>query len=50
MTPVLCLVCERPLRTPVSRARRIGSTCWRRLRAEERTQAAALFELEVTSA
>ncbi|MBM7083627.1 DUF6011 domain-containing protein [Micromonospora humidisoli] len=36
--PVLCRLCDRPLRTPVSRARRIGAGCWRNLRAELRAQ------------
>ncbi|WP_320067671.1 hypothetical protein [Micromonospora sp. RTGN7] len=38
-TPVLCLDCDRPVRTAVSRARRIGSGCWRARRALARARA-----------
>ncbi|MFI6161707.1 DUF6011 domain-containing protein [Micromonospora haikouensis] len=37
---VVCLGCGRPLRTPASRARRIGAGCWRKRRRLARAQAA----------
>lgn len=36
LPPVLCLDCERPVTNPAARARRVGSKCWRRRRAEAR--------------
>ncbi|TDB87494.1 hypothetical protein E1091_15740 [Micromonospora fluostatini] len=38
--PVVCLDCGRPVRTAVSRARRVGSGCWRERRRAARAQAA----------
>ncbi|MEW2383351.1 hypothetical protein AB0873_14850 [Micromonospora sp. NPDC047707] len=35
---VVCLRCERPVKTPLSRARRVGSGCWRILRADARAR------------
>ncbi|MEU5950345.1 hypothetical protein ABZ793_33045 [Micromonospora sp. NPDC047465] len=40
-TVVKCIDCGVPCVTPVSRARRIGSSCWRKRRAIARRQAAA---------
>lgn len=37
---VVCLRCKRPVKTAVSRARRIGAGCWRILRAEARARQA----------
>ncbi|PZG15070.1 hypothetical protein C1I95_20395 [Micromonospora craterilacus] len=39
-TEVRCRKCARKLRTPVSRARRLGEGCWRVLRAEARARSA----------
>ncbi|MCX4468950.1 DUF6011 domain-containing protein [Micromonospora sp. NBC_01655] len=39
MPRVLCLDCDRPLRNAASRARRIGSECWRERRRQARAQA-----------
>lgn len=39
---VECLRCGRPLRTPVSRARRTGEGCWRKLRRGARAAGAAV--------
>ncbi|MBM0205059.1 hypothetical protein JNW90_19875 [Micromonospora sp. STR1s_5] len=33
---VLCRDCDRPCKSPASRARRIGSGCWRKRRAAAR--------------
>ncbi|MDG4768754.1 DUF6011 domain-containing protein [Solwaraspora sp. WMMD792] len=38
LPPVLCLDCATPLTDPKARARRVGSLCWRRRRAEARRQ------------
>ncbi|WP_319460063.1 hypothetical protein [Micromonospora sp. RTP1Z1] len=37
--PVLCLDCSTPCRSPLSRARRVGSGCWRKRRRKARAQA-----------
>ncbi|GAB3856680.1 hypothetical protein GCM10029963_53460 [Micromonospora andamanensis] len=39
---VLCLDCDTPCVTPVSRARRVGAGCWRKRRAAARRLAAAV--------
>ncbi|MFG3709189.1 hypothetical protein ACGF7U_31285 [Micromonospora sp. NPDC047670] len=39
-TEVLCLDCKTPVKTAVSRARRIGEGCWRKRRAAARAQRA----------
>lgn len=36
---VPCQVCRRPCRSPVSRARRVGAGCWRKLRRRARQSA-----------
>ncbi|SCL43210.1 hypothetical protein GA0074692_6766 [Micromonospora pallida] len=38
--PVTCIDCGRPVRTPASRARRIGEGCWRERKAAARAAAA----------
>lgn len=35
-TPVECELCHQPIRSRVSRARRIGSHCWRKLPPAQR--------------
>ncbi|PZG05796.1 hypothetical protein C1I95_32455 [Micromonospora craterilacus] len=39
-TEVLCLHCDTPVMTAVSRARRVGEGCWRKARAEARARSA----------
>ncbi|MEU8264938.1 DUF6011 domain-containing protein [Micromonospora sp. NPDC048999] len=38
-TEVRCLDCDRKLRSPAARARRIGAECWRERRRQARAQA-----------
>ncbi|MEV6693385.1 hypothetical protein AB0M35_18135 [Micromonospora sp. NPDC051196] len=48
---VLCLDCDTPCVTPISRARRVGAGCWRKRRAAARrlatAAAAATFPVDV---
>ncbi|MBZ6258820.1 hypothetical protein KVH22_25225 [Streptomyces olivaceus] len=36
-----CVLCHRPLRSPAALARRIGSSCWRKLTPAQRAAARA---------
>lgn len=31
-----CQLCHKPVRSPLARARRVGSRCWRKLRPDQR--------------